>query len=39
MKVCKTAQDPRIGREVNYILGLFYMALRATKALVVQDDI
>jgi hypothetical protein len=37
--VCKTEQHLGIGDEANYVLGLPYMALRAMKALVVQDDI
>jgi hypothetical protein len=39
MRVCKTAQDPGIGRAVKCILGLLYMAFRAMRALVVQGDI
>jgi hypothetical protein len=37
--VCKTEQQLGIGEEANCVLGLPYMALRAMRALVVQDDI
>jgi hypothetical protein len=39
MKVCKTAQHSGIGHETNAFLWLPYIALRAMRGLVVQDDI
>ncbi len=39
MKVCKIAQNRRIPQETNCTLRLPYIALRAMRRLVVQDDI
>jgi hypothetical protein len=39
MKVCKIAQIRGIPKETNWTLRLPYIALRAMRKLVVQDDI